>query len=103
MLSPEEHKIHCALCFGFQASKNEAKYEALLVGLRLAKELKVSHLKLYSDSQLIVYQVNETYQAKGEKMVVYLEKAKELIRSIPSFTIEITQDQRILMQMHWPS
>ena len=89
MISPEEHKIHYALCFGFQASNNKEKYDALLARFRLAKELKVSYLKLYNDSQLVVNQVNETYQAKGEKMVPYLEKAKKLIRSILSFTIEV--------------
>ena len=39
LISPEGHKIHCALCFGFQASDNEAEYKALIVGLRLAREL----------------------------------------------------------------
>ena len=75
--------------FGFQASNNEAKYEALLVGLILAKELKVCHMRVYSDAQLVVYQVNETYRAKEENMVAYLKKAKDLIRSFPSFTIEV--------------
>ena len=28
--SPEGHKIHYALCFGFQALNNEAEYEALI-------------------------------------------------------------------------
>ena len=50
------------------------------MGLRLVKELKVSHLNVSSDSQLVVYQVNETYQAEGEKMTTYLEKANDLIR-----------------------
>ena len=54
LISPEGHKIHCALCFGFQASNNEAEYEALIVGLRLASELQVRNLKVYSNSQLIV-------------------------------------------------
>ena len=26
LISPEGHKIHCTLCFGFQASNNEAEY-----------------------------------------------------------------------------
>ena len=33
--------------------------------------------------------MNETYQTRGEKMVAYLEKAKELIRSISTFIIEV--------------
>ena len=40
LVSPERHKITCALRFNFKASSNEAEYEALLAGLRLSKELK---------------------------------------------------------------
>ena len=67
LISSEEHKIHCALNFVFKASNNEAKYKALLVGLKLAKELKVCNLGVYSDSQLVVYQMKDTYQAKRKK------------------------------------
>ena len=81
--------LYCALHFGFQVSNNEVKYEALTASLRLAKELKVNNLKVYSDSQLIVSQVNETNQARGEKMVSFLEKAKDLIGSILMFTFEV--------------
>ena len=48
--SPEAHKIHCALRFGFKASNNEAEYEALIAGLRLAKKLKVKSVEIFSDS-----------------------------------------------------
>ena len=36
LISPEGHKIYCAIRFGFKASNNEAKYEALIASLRLA-------------------------------------------------------------------
>ena len=42
LISLEGHKIHCVLHFGFQASNNEAEHEALIVGLKLTKELKVN-------------------------------------------------------------
>ena len=61
LISPEGHKITCALKFSFKASNNEAEYEAFLVGLRLAKEMKVGYLQIFSDSQLIVKQVTEEY------------------------------------------
>lgn len=38
-VSPEGHKLNSAVRFGFRATNNVAKYEALLVGLRLAKEM----------------------------------------------------------------
>ena len=68
LISPEGHKILCAIRFGFKASNNEAKYEALIVGLHLARELQVSNVKNFSDSQLVVNQVNDIYLTIGEKM-----------------------------------
>ena len=50
LISPEGHRMHCALGFGFRASNNEVEYEALIAGLELAKELKVESLDIYSDS-----------------------------------------------------
>ena len=69
LINLEGHKIHCALCFEFKASNNEAKYKALIAGLHLAKELQARNIQIYSDSQLVVNQVNDIYLARGERMV----------------------------------
>ncbi|KAL5574153.1 hypothetical protein UlMin_023750 [Ulmus minor] len=87
LVSPEGVRLSCALRFRFKATNNQAEYEALLAGLRLAKEVSAHHLLIYSDSQLIVNQVNSKYQAKGEKMASYLEKAKELLGQFDTVTI----------------
>ena len=55
----------------------------------MAKELWVHNLKVYSNSQLVVTQVNDIYQVRGEKMVTYLEKAKEFMGSISVISIEV--------------
>ncbi|KAL5563203.1 hypothetical protein UlMin_032950 [Ulmus minor] len=86
LVSPEKVRLSCALRFRFKATNNQAEYEALLAGLRLAKEVSARHLLIYSDSQLIVNQVNSEYQAKGEKMASYLEKAKELLGQFDTVT-----------------
>ena len=39
--------------FAFLAFNNEVKYEVVLLGLRLAKELSVKNLELWCDSQLV--------------------------------------------------
>ncbi|GKU87454.1 hypothetical protein SLEP1_g1850 [Rubroshorea leprosula] len=49
-----------ALKFNFEATNNMVKYEALLLGLRLAAKLKVRSLQVDSNSQLVVNQVNST-------------------------------------------
>ncbi|KAL5579243.1 hypothetical protein UlMin_011685 [Ulmus minor] len=74
LVSPDGVKLSCAVRFKFKATNNQAEYEALLSGLRLAKEVSARHLTIYSDSQLVVSQVNSEFQAKGEKMASYLEK-----------------------------
>ena len=65
LISLEGHKIHCAIYFGFKASNNEAEYEALIADLRLACELQTHNVKIFSDSQLVVNQVNDIYLARG--------------------------------------
>ncbi|RDX99004.1 hypothetical protein CR513_18004, partial [Mucuna pruriens] len=52
-----------SLHFEFRASNNQAKYEALLAGMRLAKELEAKLLFAKSNSKLMTGQVNGEYQA----------------------------------------
>ena len=40
--------------FGFEASNNEAEYEALVTGLQLAKDIGAERIEILSDSMLVV-------------------------------------------------
>ena len=77
-----------ALRLQFPASNNEAEYKALIVGLRLAKEMGLKQVKIYSDFQLVVNQVNGDYQAKGENMVAHLRIVGEQLKGFTLFKIE---------------
>ena len=87
LVSPYGVKLSCAVRFWFKATNNQAEYEALLAGLRLAKDISSRHLVVYSDSQLVVSQVNSEFQAKGEKMASYLEKVKEVLNQFDTMII----------------
>ena len=80
LTSPEGIDIEYALRFGFQASNNEAEYEVIIAGLNLAHSMEVDQLKVCNDSRLVVKQIEDTYEAKGEKMILYLKKVRELLR-----------------------
>ena len=54
LISPENNRISSILRFTFRASDNEAEYEALLADLRIARELQVDSLQIFSDSKLVV-------------------------------------------------
>ena len=75
LINLEGHKTYYALCFRFQASNNEAEYEALIAGLHLTRELQTCNLRIYSNSLLVMNLVNDIYLARGERMAAYLEKA----------------------------
>ena len=94
LISPEGHKIHYAICFGFKASNNEAEYEALIAGLRLSRELQVRNVKIFNGSQLLVNQVNDIYLARREKMATYLDKAKEQLSLFFATSIEVIPRSR---------
>ena len=80
LTSPEGIDIEYALRFGFHASNNEAEYEAVIAGLNLAHSLEVDQLEVSSDSQLVVRQIEDTYEAKSETMVLYLQKVRDLLK-----------------------
>ncbi|XP_074337040.1 uncharacterized protein LOC141674218 [Apium graveolens] len=75
LISPEAHKIRRATHLAFHATNNDAEYEALINGLKLALEMKVENLNIFSDSMILVYQINGGYQAKGPRTKLYLKCA----------------------------
>jgi hypothetical protein len=54
-----------------QASNNEAEYEALLHGMKMAKACGATRLKIFGDSNLIVQQVMNKCDAIGDNMTAY--------------------------------
>ena len=71
-----------ALRFGFKAANNEAEYEAVIVGLNLAHFMEADQLEASSDSQPVVKRIEESYEARGEKVILYLKKVRELLKKL---------------------
>uniref|UniRef100_A0A2N9G3J4 Uncharacterized protein n=1 Tax=Fagus sylvatica TaxID=28930 RepID=A0A2N9G3J4_FAGSY len=88
LISPEGELLEQVVRLGFGASNNEAEYEALLHGLRAAKRLGADPLTIHCDFQLIANQLTGEYMAKDERMVAYLDLAKNLLKGFHEFNIE---------------
>ncbi|CAH9109579.1 unnamed protein product [Cuscuta europaea] len=80
LVTPEGFKAYYAIRFSFKVSNNEAEYEALLCGLRLAANMKARQIHIKCDSKLVVGQISEEYEAKEGRMKQYKEVAKELLK-----------------------
>ena len=78
--SPNGMDTKYALIFGFQSSNHEAKYEVVIVGLNLAHFMEADQLEVSNDSQLVVKKIEDSYEARGEKMILYVKKVRELLK-----------------------
>ena len=80
LTSLEGIDIEYALRFGFHTYNNEAEYEAVIACLNLAHSLEVDRLEICSGSQLLVRQIEDTYDAKSGRMILYLRKVQDLLK-----------------------
>ncbi|XP_050242111.1 uncharacterized protein LOC126691074 [Quercus robur] len=65
----EEHMF--AYKLHFPCPNNEAKYEALLVGMKAARRLGIKKLKVFGDSKLVIRQVKGIYGVKNPSLAAY--------------------------------
>ena len=65
-ISPKGEQLKYVFQILFEVSNNEAEYEALLHGLRMAISLGIKQLLVYGDSLLVVQQCNTRF-IKGHK------------------------------------
>ena len=71
-----------------EATNNVAEYRALLLGLERAQALDYADVDVYSDSELLVRQLQGRYLVKNPALKKLYEQAKERIGRCQSFSIQ---------------
>lgn len=69
------------------ATNNVAEYEALLMGLSEVSRLGRKRIKVQSDSELLVRQLNGQYRVKDEKLKKLHAQARALLREFECHSI----------------
>ncbi|GJY58424.1 reverse transcriptase domain-containing protein [Tanacetum coccineum] len=88
LVDPTGTEYTYAIRLNFASTNNEAEYESLLAGLRIAGKMKIPALKVKVDSKLVACQMNGEFVANNDGMAKYLMKAKELSAGFEEFSIE---------------
>jgi ribonuclease HI len=70
-----------------RATNNVAEYEGLLMGLEALLQLGKRRIRVQSDSQLLVRQLNGEYRVKNEKLKMLFQKAVTLLRQFEAYRI----------------
>ena len=68
------YKLH------FKCTNNAAKYEALVLGIKVLKNLQVQRINIQGDSYLIIKQVLGEYQTKNPRLRLYRDLVLELVK-----------------------
>ncbi|XP_042973096.1 uncharacterized protein LOC122304898 [Carya illinoinensis] len=78
LLSPDGQVRYYMVTLAFKVTNNETEYEALIVGLFVAAQIRATEVDAKSDSQVVVNQVLCMYTAKGENLKKYLARVWEI-------------------------
>ncbi|XP_058192208.1 uncharacterized protein LOC131309616 [Rhododendron vialii] len=62
-------------------TNNQAEYEALIIGLEIAKDLNIRYLKVSGDLQLIIRQVTRHYKCNHPLLSLQLAKVQRLAQN----------------------
>ncbi|XP_074374448.1 uncharacterized protein LOC141714851 [Apium graveolens] len=88
LVIPEGHHLMSAIQFKFYVTNNDAEYEALINGLKIALEVGVVNMITRIDSELVVNQVNGGFQARGPRTELYMRCVQHLLRKFGSAKLE---------------
>ena len=71
LIDPKKNKHFLSCRLEFECTNNMAEYEALVQGLRKAIELKVSNLKVFGDSKIIIKQIRNQIHSISPHLKAY--------------------------------
>lgn len=89
--SPKGESTSLLFKFSFPCSNNSSEYEALAIGLSIAKEMKINKLKVVGDSNLVVRQTDGTFALKEISLAPYQSLVQKLCDEID---VELTHVNR---------
>ena len=88
LTSPKGDKLAYVLQLHFDCTNNMAEYEALLHGLRLAKEMNIKRIRCFGDSDLVAQQVSGTWDSKDANMAAYRRAVEQIAGFFSGYQVE---------------
>ena len=93
LISLEDDRIECMIRLEFHTTNNEAEYEALILGLDLARAAGAENMVIHCDSQVITSQVNSSYECKTKRMKKHLDEVKCQIGCLQIKFVQILREE----------
>lgn len=71
----------------FNKTNNESEYSSMIHGVKAALDINLTSINIYSDSELIVKQVNGEYKIKNDRMLALNQKLHTYLSQLESWTV----------------
>jgi ribonuclease HI len=78
-ISPCQEVVSLSYKLEFETTNNVAEYEALVLGMRAAKEMGIEEIAIFGDAELIIQQVRNAYRAHNPRLRNYRNEVWDLI------------------------
>ena len=88
LTSPRNTHIPFTARLCFDCTNNVAEYEACVMGLEAAIDLKIKILEVYGDSALVIHQVRGDWDTRHPNLVPYRDYIIELLPAFDEVTFE---------------
>ncbi|XP_070672445.1 uncharacterized protein [Malus domestica] len=86
--SPNHDRWYFSLKLDFDCTNNQAEYEALIIGLGLLHDLRVTRALILGDSELVINQLNGSFRCMSCTLAPYHMVASYLAESFAGITFE---------------
>ena len=87
----------------FDYTNNIAKYEALVLGLRVLKDLKAKKFHIYGYTELVIKQFERGYQVKNPRLRSYKNLVLDLLEDFKEYHFIVIPRKENVAAMPWQS
>jgi ribonuclease HI len=70
-----------------ETTNNVAEYQALILGLQLAREQGATRIQVLADSQLVVEQIKGSYQVKSPHLLPLWRQAQKELQNFAAYVV----------------
>ncbi|RVW90038.1 hypothetical protein CK203_035858 [Vitis vinifera] len=79
-VSPQRQILPYSFVLSERCFNNVVEYQALIIGLQMAIEMKITSLEICEDSKLVINQLLALYEVKSDDLVLYFHYATQLMK-----------------------
>ncbi|XP_058749769.1 uncharacterized protein LOC131622745 [Vicia villosa] len=86
LTSPDNYQIPFIARLCFDCTNNIPEYEACILGLEAAIDIRIKILEVYGDSALVIHQVNKEWNTRDSKLIPYRDHILKLATEFERIT-----------------